>query len=238
MLAIAALITSGCGSDSDEPDVEESPDLTNVQPVGAARTPNPADVPLPPQDDDDRPPAISGEQAPAESMGSAEHHIYATAKIAPASGSNVSGEVGFHQDGEEVRIQGTLTGLEPGEHGLHVHAVGDCSAPDASSAKGHFAPDGDPHGSPEEPADLHHVGDLGNIMADAAGIAQINKSDAEMSLQTGDNSIIGRAMIVHAEADDLTSQPSGAAGARVGCGVIEIDVSQAYQPAAENDSQE
>ena len=233
MLAVAALIISGCSSDSEEPDADEPTDVTNVQPVGAARTPNPADVPLPPQEDAEQPPPISGEGEGDESLESAEQHIYATAKIAAASGSDVSGEIGFHQDGEEVRIQGTLTGLEPGEHGLHVHTVGDCSAPDASSAKGHFAPDGDPHGAPEEPADLHHVGDLGNIMADAAGIAQVNKSDAEMSLQTGDKSIIGRAMIVHAGADDLTSQPSGAAGARVGCGIIEIDVSQAYQPTAD-----
>lgn len=234
MLVAASMIFTGCSVDDDEPDAAEPTNLTNVQPVGAARIPNPAEVPLPPQGESASGSAIVEAEEPDNSLTPVEHQIYAIAKISPASGSDVRGEIRFHQDGERVRIRGMFEGLEPGEHGLHVHAVGDCSAPDASSAKGHFAPDGDPHGSPEEPADRHHVGDLGNITADESGIAQFEKSDAEMSLETGDKSIVGRAMIVHAEADDLTSQPSGAAGARVGCGIIELDVGPAYRGAADS----
>ena len=158
-----------------------------------------------------------------------EEQLYAVATIGPASGSSVSGEVRFHQDGETVRITGTVQGLAPGEHGLHIHTVGDCSAPDASSAGGHFDPEEDSHGSPDEPIGRHHLGDLGNITADASGAAKVNKEDAEMSLETGENSILDRAVVVHADADDFVSQPSGAAGARIGCGVIELDVGPAYE---------
>ena len=232
MLFAAALIVTACGSADDEPDAEDPAAVTNVEPVAAARTQNPPEVPLPPQEEAEREPAIDGAPEQGDTMAQAEPQLYATAMIAPASGSDVIGELRFHQDGEGVRIQGALEGLTAGEHGLHVHAVGDCSAPDAASAMGHFAPDGDPHGSPQAPVDRHHVGDLGNISANEAGFAEIDKTDAEMTLGTGAKSIIGRAVIVHAGADDLTSQPSGDAGARVGCGVVEADVSPAYQGAA------
>lgn len=232
LLLTASLIVTGCGSADDEADAEDPAAVTDVEPVGAARTQHPPEVPLPPQQEAESEPAIDATLEHDDTMAPAEQQLYATAKIAPASGSDVSGEMRFHQDGERVRIQGTLEGLTAGEHGLHIHTVGDCSAPDASSAMGHFAPDGDPHGSPQEPADRHHVGDLGNISADQAGIAAIDTADAEMTLGTGEKSIVGRAVIVHAGADDLTSQPSGAAGARVGCGIVERNVSPAYQGAA------
>ena len=235
LLLAAALVLTGCGSEDDTADNDEPAVLTDVQPVGAARSPHPPEVPLPPDDGAQPGPAIDGDAAPGESTQPVERQIYATAKIVAASGSDVRGELRFHQDGDRVRIQGSVQGLEPGEHGLHIHTVGDCSAPDAASAMGHFAPDGDPHGSPDEPAGRHHVGDLGNITTNQSGLAEIDKTDAEMTLQTGEKSIVGRAVIVHAGADDLVSQPSGAAGARVGCGIIEIDVSAAYQPAADDD---
>jgi superoxide dismutase, Cu-Zn family len=214
---------AGCGpGDGDEPE------MTNVEPYETTTPAEPPEIDDAAADEPERTQAIDPREPVDSNMQPVDKELFASADIGPASGSSVSGELRFEQRDATVRITGTVTGLAPGEHGFHIHAEGDCSAPDAASAKGHFAPDGDPHGSPETPNNLNHVGDLGNITANADGVANVAKTDAEMTLGSGDKSIIGRAVIVHADADDLTSQPSGAAGARVGCGIIELDVSPAY----------
>lgn len=223
LLIAVALAAASCGSADDEPG------LTNVEPREGMRAPDEPEVPVPESDKTSPVPVTSGNAAPGDTVAPVDKELYAVAIIGPASGSSVSGELRFHQDGEDVSITGTVQGLAPGEHGLHIHTVGDCSAPDASSAGGHFDPEDDSHGSPDEPIGRHHLGDLGNITADTSGMAKVNKKDAEMSLGTGENSIIGRAVVVHADADDFVSQPSGAAGARIGCGVIELDVGPAYE---------
>ncbi len=128
------------------------------------------------------------------------------------------GTVTFSEVADGVRVQASITGLAPGKHGFHVHEKGDCSAPDASSAGDHFNPTGQPHGAPDSSA--RHEGDMGNIEADASGTANLNYVDHTLSLVPGDRSIVGHAVIVHANPDDLTSQPSGNAGARLACGVI------------------
>lgn len=143
----------------------------------------------------------------------------ATATLRSTSGSSVQGTVTFTQEGDGVRVFALLSGLTPGDHGFHIHETGDCSAPDGSSAGGHFNPGGMPHGGPD--AAQHHAGDLGNITADQAGNATYEGVDTQVSLLEGPNSIIGRAIVVHEAADDMTSQPSGSAGARIACGVIE-----------------
>lgn len=148
-----------------------------------------------------------------------ENMLFAEATISPTEGNDVRGTVNFRAETDAIRIVGQLTGLEEGKHGLHVHEKGDCSAPDASTAGGHFAPDADPHGAPSAEVGQHHVGDLGNVEVDEEGTATFDVSDPEMSL-SGENSVVGRALIVHAGADDFESQPSGDAGDRVGCGVI------------------
>ena len=103
-------------------------------------------------------------------------------------------------------------------HGLHIHELGDCRAPDASSAGGHFNPQGSEHGGPEDA--IRHAGDLGNVRSDANGLAQSEITVTGISLGTGGDSIVGRSVIVHAKPDDLTSQPSGNAGPRIACGLI------------------
>jgi len=102
-------------------------------------------------------------------------------------------------------------------HALQVHENGDCSAPDASSAGGHYNPTGMPHGGPGSMN--AHLGDLGNFAADANGEAHLDFIDTYLTL-TGPYSIIGHALIVHAGADDYVSQPAGNSGPRVACGVI------------------
>ena len=144
----------------------------------------------------------------------------AEAELEARSDSKVSGQLTFRQENGFVRVRGEIEGLTPGVHGMHIHEVGDCSAPDASSAGGHFAPHDAIHGAPSQSAGLHHAGDLGNIVANEEGIASVDVIDGTLTLDGG-SSLIGRAIIVHAEADDLVSQPSGNSGDRVACGVIE-----------------
>lgn len=143
--------------------------------------------------------------------------------LSPTEGNDVSGTVTFTQTDMSVKIVADLEGLTEGKHGFHVHQYGDCSSLDAKSAGGHFNPENKQHGAPSD--EERHVGDLGNITADANGKAHYEATDTVIKLN-GPHSIIGRGIIVHAGEDDLTSQPTGNAGARVACGVIGIAKSE------------
>jgi len=147
---------------------------------------------------------------------------HAQANLASASGSLVSGRVEFDPMGDGVHLTGTIGGLQPNSvHGIHVHEKGDCSAADASSAGGHFNPTGTAHGRASSAT--HHAGDMDNITAGADGTVAINIHLAGVTLGGGAaNDIANRALVVHAAADDYTTQPSGNSGARVACGVIRI----------------
>jgi len=142
----------------------------------------------------------------------------ALAVMNATAGNNVQGKIALTERSDGVDLQITLTGLQPdSEHGFHVHENGDCSAADGKSAGGHYAPGNMQHGAPGDAK--RHEGDLGNIMADSDGRVTSKKVDKRITL-SGPNTVVGKAFIVHAGADDFTSQPSGAAGARVACGVI------------------
>lgn len=156
--------------------------------------------------------------APAQEK-SAASVTRAIAVIHPTEGNQVHGTVTFTKKKGGVHVVAELNGLAPGAHGFHVHAFGDCSANDGTSAGVHFNPTSMPHAGPA--AEKRHAGDLGNITADESGVAKLDVLDSHLRLE-GTDSIIGRSVIVHAKADDLTSQPSGNAGARVGCGVIGV----------------
>lgn len=149
----------------------------------------------------------------------AESAKKALATLSPTEGSSVEGTVSFEQTADGVRVIAHVSGLTPGKHGFHIHQYGDCSALDGKSAGGHFNPEGTKHGGPD--AAERHVGDLGNLVADENGHAHYDRIDSQLSLE-GPHSIIGRAVIVHTGEDDLTSQPTGAAGSRAACGVIGI----------------
>lgn len=143
----------------------------------------------------------------------------AVAVLHPASGSSVAGTVTFTKVDGGVKIVADVTGLKPGEHGFHVHEFGDCSTPDAMSAGGHFNPGHAQHGAPD--AAVRHAGDFGNLVADESGKAHYERVDPVISLDRAD-SIVGYAVIVHEKVDDLKTQPTGNAGARVACGVIGV----------------
>jgi Cu-Zn family superoxide dismutase len=143
----------------------------------------------------------------------------AIAVVTPTKGNTASGVVYFTQEKQGIHITAHLSGLTPGEHGFHIHEFGNCACDDAVCAGAHFDPTRQPHGGPT--SEKRHVGDLGNIVADEQGNAQYDYTDTQIALN-GPHSILGRAVIVHAQPDDLVSQPSGNAGARVGCGVVGI----------------
>jgi Cu-Zn family superoxide dismutase len=146
----------------------------------------------------------------------------ATVNLAGASGSLVSGTLTLVPMGDGVHLSGTIGGLRAdSSHGFHIHEKGDCSAADASSAGGHFNPTGQPHGRAIQGA--HHAGDSDNIVANTSGVANIDTHLMGVTLGGGAaNDIAGRALVVHAAADDYSSQPAGNAGARVACGVIKV----------------
>ncbi len=145
----------------------------------------------------------------------------AEAKLKPTAGNTSSGVVHFQQNGNRVTVRASIEGLTPGVHGFHIHEKGDCSAPDATSAGGHFNPGAKQHGAPTSVD--HHGGDFGNLTADANGRASLTLvvANGEITLDRDvANSIIGKGVIVHADPDDYKTQPTGNAGKRVACGVI------------------
>lgn len=141
----------------------------------------------------------------------------AVAALEAKSGSTVAGKVSFFAMTNGVRIEAQVSGLTPGEHGFHVHELGDCSAPDASSAKGHFNPAATAHGS--HAAAEHHGGDMPNLVANAQGEASYRVELKGVALG-GPNGIVGRSVVVHADPDDYKSQPAGNSGKRIACGRI------------------
>jgi len=143
----------------------------------------------------------------------------ARAELSPTQGNAAAGSATFTRKGDMVQAEIKASGLAPGSiHGIHIHETGDCSAPDASSAGAHFDPTTAPHGGPA--GELRHGGDLGNITADAEGNAGKTVDVAGISVEGGPDRIQGRAVVLHAAADDLTSQPAGNSGGRIACGVI------------------
>ncbi|CAO2832696.1 unnamed protein product [Amaranthus hypochondriacus] len=139
------------------------------------------------------------------------------------SSEGVTGTIYFTQEGDgPTTVSGNISGLKPGLHGFHVHALGDTTNGCMSTGP-HFNPAGKEHGSPED--DVRHAGDLGNITAGDDGTATFTLIDSQIPL-SGANSIVGRAVVVHADPDDLgrggheLSKTTGNAGGRIACGII------------------
>ena len=142
------------------------------------------------------------------------------ADLESRSGSTATGKVTFTQHGGKVTMKVVVNGLTPGPHAIHLHDTGDCSAPDAASAGGHWNPTSENHGKWGH-APFHH-GDIGNLVADAKGKAELTVESELWTIGDGKPSdVLGHAVIVHAKEDDFTTQPTGNAGGRVACGVIQ-----------------
>jgi len=140
----------------------------------------------------------------------------ASATLAPTSGSTASGTVGLAQmaDGS-VEFTIKLMGVPPGVHGFHIHDKGDCGD-NGNAAGGHFNPAATAHGAPS--AEPHHAGDFGNVTADASGNVNTHFNTRSVTLDGGASSAAGHAIILHANPDDLMTQPTGNAGARIAYG--------------------
>lgn len=143
----------------------------------------------------------------------------AQAVFTAAKGQKLKGVVHFTEENGVMKIETRVDGVKAGPHGFHIHENGDCSAADFSTAGGHFNPSQTSHGAMD--STQRHIGDLGNLVADKNGKAYTTLSVHGMTMKQGSDSIIGKAIVIHKDKDDLKSQPAGNSGARIGCGVIE-----------------
>ncbi|XP_024024681.1 superoxide dismutase [Cu-Zn] 2 [Morus notabilis] len=142
--------------------------------------------------------------------------------------NSIRGSLHFVRDPNgPTHVKGRITGLSPGLHGFHIHALGDTTN-GCNSTGPHFNPLKKDHGAPADKE--RHAGDLGNILAGPDGVAEVSIKDWQIPL-SGPHSILGRAVVVHADPDDLgrggheLSKSTGNAGARVGCGIIGLQSS-------------
>lgn len=163
-------------------------------------------------------------QAGTDEQEQQDQKASATAQMEAASGSNVTGEAKFTDEGDgKVRFELTVENLTPGEHAVHLHEKGDCSAEDASSAGGHWNPTMKPHGKRGD-GNSYHKGDVGNMTVGNDGKGTMNLTVQGWSIGGADSTnVVGKAVIVHEKADDFTTQPTGNAGGRLSCGVIKQD---------------
>lgn len=201
LFGLIALVAVGCHSEQDKRDIgkqkEERPPVAIV-------------VNQPPQKVE---PEMQKKKTAAPKKMISKAHCVLSAK-----GQNaVVGAVTFSQVEGGVRIIADVGGLSHGKHGFHIHEHGDCSSADGSSAGGHFNPTNKKHGGPD--SGERHLGDLGNLEANESGFAHYDKVIKELSLN-GDNSIVGKSIVVHADEDDLKTDPAGNSGKRIACGLI------------------
>jgi Cu-Zn family superoxide dismutase len=155
--------------------------------------------------------------------------LMARAEVRPIDDNTARGVVEFQTaagTGGPMTINVMLMGLDAGPHGMHVHEGTDCAAPGE-----HLNPQNAPHGPANAAAGMRHLGDLGNITADASGTVEETLRD---SLLGGDSSFVGKVVVVHRGQDDLSTQPDGSAGNPIACGVIEAvgedQISQSGSP--------
>lgn len=149
----------------------------------------------------------------------AGHALAAVAELAPVPGSAAQGAVTMTFQSGGVRIIADLEGLTPGAHSFTILAASDCAPADSLSPPAHFNPTAQPHGDGD--ASQRHLGDLGNLVADAGGHAHFDRFDRSLTLE-GPEAIVGHALAVHARADQPAVQPDGDAGPVVACGVIAL----------------
>lgn len=162
---------------------------------------------------------VSKKEEKSEAAAIAAAPKKAQAILLAGSKEKIKGSVEFVPVDGQMKIRVKVEGLKPGAHGFHIHDKGDCSSADFNSAGPHFNPENVPHGAPGVAP--QHAGDLGNLIADKSGKADVEISAMNLSLGESPFKIIGKAVIIHQDKDDLKTQPTGNAGKRIACGVIE-----------------
>jgi Cu-Zn family superoxide dismutase len=219
-LVVAGLAVAGCQKSGDLSQADNSPPK--------AKTPM-TDAPSRADESRAAPVHDPAKHAAPHDAGQENARKIAVANLAPSKAAttqptlnNVTGTVTFTQVGDKVEIVAEVRGLKPNsKHGFHIHEKGDLSAPDLTSAGGHFNPGGHPHGGPA--TSPVHEGDMGNLQSNAEGVATLRITLDNISVGTGQpNDVVGKAVIVHEKADDLKSQPTGDSGGRVAGGIIQL----------------
>ncbi|WP_227429109.1 superoxide dismutase family protein [Psychrobacter sp. I-STPA6b] len=160
---------------------------------------------------------IQNQIKPAQPLN--EPELQATIQSVDGNQANI-GQMHLSQVAEGVRVYGQINNLQPNTtYAIHIHETGSCD--DAGhTAGGHFNPDNNPHGHPDDPNS--HAGDLPNITADANGTATMDYIKKGLTVDMNSKySVYNRAFILHAHADDYTTQPTGGSGARIACGIVE-----------------
>lgn len=216
LVAIGVVIAGGC-ADVDEEDVSVAPRAPSVVVTDASQRSATSDGA---QTEPALDPATE-----APTPGDAAKDTVAVAHLQPQAGADdneASGYVYFAPTSNGIELTGRLLDIEQGKHGIHIHENGDCADPGP-----HFAPDDSAHGDPERGE--HHLGDLGNIEADPANEAWVSINVDGLALK-GERSVLGKALVVHVGADDLSSQPSGNSGDVLACGIIEPDDDAEVRP--------
>lgn len=204
--------------------------ISTAAPIGAlallfacASSQQESDAPSSTQPSEPQPDAeLVGEtdEGTAAAPGSGEGPRHVEVEVASRSGSALVGMAELTEVAEGLKVVVRVDQIEPGLHGVHIHEKADCSAEDASSAGDHFNPEGHDHGLPTV-ADQRHLGDLGNMGAtapDGKGLLEIVVPGANLK-PDDPHSFLNRALVIHAD-EDTGAQPSGGAGARVGCAEI------------------
>ena len=157
----------------------------------------------------------------------------AVASIHPTKGNHANGWVRFSQVAGGVRVTAEIEGLKPStKHAFHIHEFGDCTGADGKTAGGHYNPEGHPHAGPD--SEMHHAGDLGNLVTDAKGQAKYDRVISGLTIAGDQDPIVGRGVVIHAGEDDLATQPSGTTpegATRIACGTIGIAKPAAPAPA-------
>ena len=155
---------------------------------------------------------------------SAERADIATTQLKDAGGA-IRGTAALYQRGREVRIEVIFTGAEPGSvHGVHYHRIGRCEPPDFASAAEHWNPDGVAHGL-QNPW-RGHAGDLPNLEIGPDGTGRIDAQIDAIALTEGQPPLVNvGAIVVHADPDDMISDPAGNSGARIACGAFGSEAS-------------
>ena len=164
----------------------------------------------------EQPPVVES----VEALNPSRFAVTAEATINATSLSGVAGTVKFVEDAGVVTMTVNITNANPGSHAIHIHEFGDCSATDGKSAGGHWNPTQENHG--KWGIIPFHIGDIGNIEIgeDRRGELTLETDKWCLSCKDLSKNILGKAIIMHEGPDDFSSQPAGAAGARIGCGEI------------------